>query len=75
MRAPTHINWSKIFTVNCGGFFSSCRSWIYSSLPANKQMLAVSATYPESLANTLAKYMREPTFVKLNPTDPSLIGK
>ncbi|POI31766.1 hypothetical protein CIB84_004484, partial [Bambusicola thoracicus] len=48
--------------------------WIYSSLPANKQMLAVSATYPESLANALTMYMREPTFVRLNPTDPSLIG-
>ncbi|KAL7985367.1 hypothetical protein Chor_003937 [Crotalus horridus] len=56
------------------GSFQEQVNWIYSSLPANKQMLAVSATYPESLANTLAKYMREPTFVKLNPTDPSLIG-
>ncbi|XP_063153501.1 probable ATP-dependent RNA helicase DDX20 isoform X2 [Candoia aspera] len=56
------------------GSFQEQVNWIYSSLPANKQMLAVSATYPESLANTLTKYMREPTFVKLNPTDPSLIG-
>jgi len=54
---------------------SLSRSWIYSSLPANKQMLAVSATYPESLANALTRYMREPTFVRLNPTDPSLLGK
>lgn len=38
-------------------------------------MLAVSATYPESLANALTRYMREPTFVRLNPTDPSLIGE
>lgn len=51
------------------------RSWIYSSLPANKQMLAVSATYPESLAAALTRYMREPTFVRLNPTDPGLLGK
>lgn len=51
------------------------RSWIYSSLPVNKQMLAVSATYPESLAAALTRYMREPTFVRLNPTDPSLLGK
>ncbi|KAM6453689.1 putative ATP-dependent RNA helicase DDX20 [Liasis olivaceus] len=56
------------------GSFQEQVNWIYSSLPANKQMLAVSATYPEYLANTLTKYMREPTFVKLNPTDPSLIG-
>jgi ATP-dependent RNA helicase DDX20 len=49
-------------------------SWIYSSLPASKQMLAVSATYPEVLANALTRYMRDPTFVRLNPSDPSLIG-
>ncbi|KAL8179119.1 UNVERIFIED_CONTAM: DEAD (Asp-Glu-Ala-Asp) box polypeptide 20 [Gekko kuhli] len=56
------------------GSFQEQINWIYSSLPANKQMLAVSATYPESLANTLTRYMRDPTFVRLNPTDPSLIG-
>ncbi|XP_028943202.1 probable ATP-dependent RNA helicase DDX20 [Antrostomus carolinensis] len=56
------------------GSFQEQINWIYSSLPANKQMLAVSATYPDSLANALTRYMREPTFVRLNPTDPSLIG-
>ncbi|NXC15284.1 DDX20 helicase, partial [Corythaeola cristata] len=56
------------------GSFQEQINWIYSSLPANKQMLAVSATYPESLANALTRYMREPTFVRLNPTDPSLLG-
>lgn len=56
------------------GSFQEQINWIYSSLPANKQMLAVSATYPESLAKALTKYMREPTFVRLNVTDPSLIG-
>ncbi|XP_071624468.1 probable ATP-dependent RNA helicase DDX20 [Heliangelus exortis] len=56
------------------GSFQEQINWIYSSLPANKQMLAVSATYPESLADALTRYMREPTFVRLNPTDPSLIG-
>ncbi|NWW93436.1 DDX20 helicase, partial [Rhynochetos jubatus] len=56
------------------GSFQEQINWIYSSLPANKQMLAVSATYPESLANALTRYMREPTFVRLNPTDPSLVG-
>ncbi|NXE74156.1 DDX20 helicase, partial [Cochlearius cochlearius] len=56
------------------GSFQEQINWIYSSLPANKQMLAVSATYPESLANALTRYMREPTFVRLNPTDPGLIG-
>ncbi|NWY66285.1 DDX20 helicase, partial [Erithacus rubecula] len=56
------------------GSFQEQVNWIYSSLPANKQMLAVSATYPESLAAALSRYMREPTFVRLNPTDPSLLG-
>ncbi|KAM9185069.1 putative ATP-dependent RNA helicase DDX20 [Mergus octosetaceus] len=56
------------------GSFQEQINWIYSSLPDNKQMLAVSATYPESLANALTRYMREPAFVRLNPTDLSLIG-
>lgn len=50
-------------------------SWIFSSLPVNKQMLALSATYPESLAQHLTRYMREPTFVRLNPSDMGLKGK
>ncbi|XP_066191646.1 probable ATP-dependent RNA helicase DDX20 [Sylvia atricapilla] len=56
------------------GSFQEQINWIYSSLPVNKQMLAVSATYPESLAAALTRYMREPTFVRLNPTDPALLG-
>ncbi|NWT89543.1 DDX20 helicase, partial [Lanius ludovicianus] len=56
------------------GSFQEQINWIYSSLPANKQMLAVSATYPESLAAALTRYMREPMFVRLNPTDPGLLG-
>nr|AAK56848.1 DEAD-box corepressor DP103 beta [Mus musculus] len=56
------------------GSFQEQINWIYSSLPASKQMLAVSATYPEVLANALTRYMRDPTFVRLNPSDPSLIG-
>lgn len=38
-------------------------------------MLALSATYPESLAQHLCRYMREPTFVRLNPSDPGLLGE
>uniref|UniRef100_A0A4W4DXF2 RNA helicase n=1 Tax=Electrophorus electricus TaxID=8005 RepID=A0A4W4DXF2_ELEEL len=56
------------------GSFQEQINWIFSSLPVNKQMLALSATYPESLAQHLCRYMREPTFVRLNPTDPGLIG-
>ncbi|KAK7884224.1 hypothetical protein WMY93_027347 [Mugilogobius chulae] len=39
-----------------------------------KQMLALSATYPESLAQYLTRYMIEPTFVRLNPSDMGLKG-
>ncbi|KAL5013158.1 hypothetical protein ScPMuIL_007428 [Solemya velum] len=49
-------------------------NWIYSSLPDNKQMLALSATYPEYLARHLTMYMRNPTFLRLNVTDPALLG-
>lgn len=38
-------------------------------------MLALSATYPESLAQHLTRYMREPTFVRLNPKDMGLKGE
>ncbi|OWF41567.1 ATP-dependent RNA helicase dbp10-like [Mizuhopecten yessoensis] len=49
-------------------------NWIYSSLPDNKQMLALSATYPEYLAQHLTAYMRNPTFLRLNIYDPALLG-
>ncbi|XP_068454437.1 probable ATP-dependent RNA helicase DDX20 [Clinocottus analis] len=56
------------------GSFQDQINWIFSSLPVNKQMLALSATYPESLAQHLTRYMREPTFVRLNPSDMGLKG-
>ncbi|XP_077369653.1 putative ATP-dependent RNA helicase DDX20 [Festucalex cinctus] len=56
------------------GSFQEQINWIFSSLPVNKQMLALSATYPESLAQHLTRYMREPTFVRLNPRDMGLKG-
>ncbi|KAL4226434.1 DEAD (Asp-Glu-Ala-Asp) box polypeptide 20 [Mactra antiquata] len=49
-------------------------NWIYSSLSENKQMLALSATYPEYLAQHLIAYMRNPTFLRLNISDPALLG-
>jgi ATP-dependent RNA helicase DDX20 len=39
-----------------------------------KQVLAVSATYPEVLANLVSRYMQKPSFVRLGhhqPTDHS----
>ncbi|XP_070559652.1 uncharacterized protein [Ptychodera flava] len=49
-------------------------NWIYSALPDSKQMLALSATYPEYLAQQLTSYMRDPVFVRLNPKDLALQG-
>ena len=37
-------------------------------------MLALSATYPEYLADHLTAYMRNPTFLRLNISDPALLG-
>ncbi|KAM9350765.1 putative ATP-dependent RNA helicase DDX20 [Symphorus nematophorus] len=56
------------------GSFQEQINWIFSSLPVTKQMLALSATYPESLAQHLTRYMSEPTFVRLNPSDMGLKG-
>ncbi|XP_029011710.1 probable ATP-dependent RNA helicase DDX20 [Betta splendens] len=56
------------------GSFQEQINWIFSSLPVNKQMLALSATYTECLAQHLTRYMREPTFVRLNPSDMGLKG-
>eukprot|EP00058_Branchiostoma_floridae_P009040 XP_002594528.1 hypothetical protein BRAFLDRAFT_87751 [Branchiostoma floridae] len=56
------------------GSFQEQINWIYSSLPDNKQMVALSATYPESLAHHLQVYMRDPTFVRLDIQDLSLKG-
>ncbi|XP_067268736.1 probable ATP-dependent RNA helicase DDX20 [Pseudorasbora parva] len=64
----------KLLEDDSSSSFQEQINWIFSSLPANKQMLALSATYPESLAQNLSRYMREPTFVRLNPTDPGLLG-
>ena len=47
---------------------------IYSRLPDNKQLLTLSATYPAYMATYAARYMRSPTFVRLNAVDPSLRG-
>ncbi|XP_037085582.1 probable ATP-dependent RNA helicase DDX20 [Pollicipes pollicipes] len=49
-------------------------NFIYSTLPASKQMVALSATYPETLADLLARYMRTPTFVRLGKSSSALLG-
>ena len=49
-------------------------NWICSALPDKKQMLALSATYPEQLAKFLSNYMREPLYVRLDAADMSLVS-
>lgn len=48
--------------------------WIFSYLPLSKQVLAVSATYPEALANLVSRYMQNPAFVRLGQEQPTLLG-
>ncbi len=43
-------------------------------MPLNKQVLAVSATYPEVLANLISRYMKKPSFVRLGHQQPTLLG-
>ena len=38
-------------------------------------MLALSATYTDHLAQHLRNYMKDPTFVRLNASDPALEGE
>jgi len=54
--------------------FQTQINWLYSVLPESKQFIAASATYPEVLAEHLTTYMRNPTFVRLNSSDPALLG-
>ncbi|XP_071960533.1 probable ATP-dependent RNA helicase DDX20 [Antedon mediterranea] len=54
--------------------FQSQINWIYNELPYSKQIVAASATYPEYLAQHLTTYMRDATFVRLNPKEIALHG-
>ncbi|KYQ88603.1 putative RNA helicase [Tieghemostelium lacteum] len=54
--------------------FSKVINWIYTTLPKEKQTLAFSATYPESLLNLLVTYMKNPVQIRLCSDTPSLEG-
>lgn len=56
------------------GSFQEQINWIYSTLHKDKQVLALSATYPESLANHLSNYMQDPIHVRINIGDLTLKG-
>jgi len=43
-------------------------------MPLSKQVMAVSATYPEVLAGLVARYMKKPSFVRLGHQEPTLLG-
>ena len=48
--------------------------WIFSQLPLSKQVMAVSATYPEALANLVSRYMVKPSYIRLGQEKPTLLG-
>ncbi|RNA31784.1 putative ATP-dependent RNA helicase DDX20 [Brachionus plicatilis] len=54
--------------------FQDSINLIYSKMPLNKQMIFLSATYPTFMASYATRYMRSPTYVRLNIVDPSLRG-
>ncbi|XP_057373488.1 probable ATP-dependent RNA helicase DDX20 [Daphnia carinata] len=54
--------------------FADDVTWIFSQMPLTKQVLAVSATYPEVLANLVSRYMKKPSFVRLGHQQPTLLG-
>ena len=54
--------------------FKNDVTWIYNQLPEVKQVMALSATYPDSLANSLTSLMRHPQHVRLDTASQVLIG-
>ena len=54
--------------------FKNDVTWIYNQLPSMKQVMALSATYPESLASTISSFMRAPKHVRLDPSSQVLLG-
>eukprot|EP01134_Creolimax_fragrantissima_P007899 CFRG7899T1 len=47
---------------------------IHALLPSRMQFMVFSATFPESLAKSLNKYMNNPVHVRLSADNPSLVG-
>ena len=54
--------------------FKSDLSWIFNQLPNHKQVIALSATYPEDLEQVVLKFMTDPQHVQVNPETNVLIG-
>ena len=49
-------------------------TWIFNKLPKHKQVIALSATYPEALEVLVSKFMSNPKLVKLSPQSNVLLG-
>ncbi|MCL4122376.1 UNVERIFIED_CONTAM: hypothetical protein GTU68_062062, partial [Idotea baltica] len=56
------------------GQFKSSILELVKSLPLNKQVLALSATYPQEITDFLDKFMRSPSHVRLGKESPALLG-
>ena len=54
--------------------FISDTTWILNSLPQSKQVVALSATYPPSLASLAERFMRSPTHVRPGQSSQVLTG-
>lgn len=54
--------------------FQSTINWIYHKLPARKQVIAVSATYPDGLDTFLSNYMLSPMNISPDTKTPLLLG-
>ncbi len=51
-----------------------CFSWIFSQMPASKQVAVFSATFPNELDKFLTGYMDSPTMIRLDSEDVQLLG-
>eukprot|EP00656_Telonema_subtile_P002082 TRINITY_DN10909_c0_g1_i1.p1 TRINITY_DN10909_c0_g1~~TRINITY_DN10909_c0_g1_i1.p1 ORF type:complete len:587 (+),score=81.23 TRINITY_DN10909_c0_g1_i1:157-1917(+) len=60
----------KLLDSSFNGFLES----VLTSMPARKQVIALSATFPPAQRALLIKHMRNPKFILLNPEAPSLMG-
>ena len=54
--------------------FITDTTWILNSLPQSKQVMALSATYPDSLASLAERFMRSPTHVRPGQASQVLTG-
>nr|CAD7460251.1 unnamed protein product [Timema tahoe] len=68
MQAKSGTGKTCVFTI------LALEIYIFWKLPDNKQMIAASATYPNSLEKAVSCYMRTPTHVSPNYDGPVLLG-